>query len=216
MGKQKERWDGLKIERDGLRIKTKRRKKLVNHGSWKKYSAELIDAKNQFDVSVTNVRQTPAKKLAFQINFATRVKLHARQAKWVKGVQMYSLSADGHATIRLSVDMELGISLMPGDFPPDVKFEPRALSADLIVDDFRIDRVSKLGGEFAQMVTRLARKELDSEIEEKEIELVEKINKEIAEESDKLQLSLSDALKSKWADQAKPFLPDEILKASDK
>lgn len=215
-GRQKERWDGLKVELDGLEIKTKRRKKLVNHGTWRKYSAELIDPKNQFDVSVTNIRQTPQKKLAFQVNFATRIKLHARQSKWVKGVQLYSLSADGHATVRLAVDMELGMSLVPNDFPPDIKFEPRAVSADLIVDEFRIDRLSKLGGEFAQQVTRLARKELDGEIEEKEAKLVEKINKEIGEEKDKLRLSLSDALETKWAEQAKPFLPEEVKKAAGK
>lgn len=215
-GTQDERWDGLKVERDGLKIKTKRRKKKVNHGTWRKYSAKMVDPKKQFDVSVTHIRQTPEKKLAFRINFATRIRLDARQSKWAKGVQLYSISAEGHASIRLSVDMQLGMTLVPGDFPPDIKFEPKATAADLIVDDFRIDRVSKLGGEFAQQITRLARKQLDSEIEEKEVELVEKINKEIAEEKDKLQLSLSDALKSKWAEQARPFLPEEIQQAAGK
>lgn len=212
-GRQKERWDGIKWERDGLQIKTKRRKKLVNHGTWRKYSAELIDPKSQFDVTVTNIRQNADKKLAFKINFTTRIKIHARQSEWVKGVQLYSLSANGHAAIRLTVDMQLGVSLIADDF--DLVFDPQANSADLTVDDFRIDRVSKLGGEFAQQVTRMARKELDAEIAEKEVKLVERINKEISEESDKLRISLSDALKSRWARQAKPFLPEEVQEAVD-
>ena len=44
-GSQSERWDGLHVQLKGLRLKTKRRKKLVNHGTWKIYSAELSDPK---------------------------------------------------------------------------------------------------------------------------------------------------------------------------
>ncbi len=213
-GKQTERWDGIKWERDGLRLKTKRRKKLVNHGTWRKYTAELIDPSQRFDITLTNLHRTEKHELAFRLNFRAGLKLHARQAKWVKGVQMYSLSANGQAQVRLSVDMVLGISLDTSDFPPGVIFNPRATSADIIVDDFRIDRISKLGGEFAQQVTRLARREMDQEIAEKEAELVEKINKEISENSDDLQLSIGEALDSKWADQALPFLPKEVQDAA--
>ena len=212
-GKQSERWDGIKWETDGWRIKTKRRKKKDNHGTWRKYSASLVDPKNGFDVRMTNIRKNKDQQLAFRLTFTTRIKLDARQSEWVKGVQMYSLSAEGKASVRLAVDMVLGITMDPARFPPDLIFEPRATAADIIVNDFRIDRVSKLGGEFAIQVTRLARRELDKEIAEKEVELVKKINKEINKEKDKLRLSLSEAISSKWAEKARPFLPGPIKQA---
>jgi len=215
-GQQSERWDGIKWKREGLKIRTKRRKKKVNHGTWKKYSASLVDPKRQFKITMTDVGQTTDQKMKFRLSFLADLTLHARQAEWVKGVQIYSLSADGKASVRLSVDMVLGMKLDAARFPPDLIFLPEARSATIIVDDFRIDRVSKLGGEFAQQVTRLARREMDQEVAEKELELVEKINKEIAENRDDLRLSLAEALKSQWADRAKPFLPNAVKQAIER
>ena len=33
-GHQEKRWDGVRIRREGLRVETKRRWKMVNHGTW--------------------------------------------------------------------------------------------------------------------------------------------------------------------------------------
>lgn len=215
-GAQSERWDGIKWGNDGWKIKTHSRRKMVNHGTWRKYSASLADPERQFDVTVTNIHQTANERIGFQINFMTKLNLFARQAEWVKGVQLYSISATGHATVRLAVDIEMAIALDPTRLPPDVIFQPRAMSADLIVDEFRIDRISKLGGEFAIQVTHLARKELDDEIAGKEVELVSKINKAIDKNADDLRVSLADAMQSKWADAAWPFLPATIKNAVEK
>ncbi len=214
-GGQARRWDGIKWDIDNWKIKAERRNKMVNHGTWRKYSAVLADPQREFDVRVTDIRQTPQQRIAFRVNFATRLKLFARQAEWVKGVQLYSLSAEGKAAVRLAIDVELAIQLDPTRMPPDVIFRPQIKSADLIVDDFRIDRVSKLGGEFAIQVTRLARRELDAEVEEKERELVKKINKAIKKNEDDLRLSLADALQSRWAESVKPFLPPSVSDAAN-
>ena len=153
-GKQEQRWDGIEWRREGWKIETKRKKKLVNHGTWRKYSAELLDPANQFSVEVKNIRQTENKQLAFEIAFDSWLRLHARQSKWLKGVQLYSFSAEGKAKVRLRLSVEMDILLDPSRLPPDIVFRPAVSQANLQVDEFRIDRVSKLGGEFAQQVTR--------------------------------------------------------------
>ncbi len=214
-GKQAERWDGIKWDTKGGRIYTKRRKKKVNHGTWRQYSASLIDPERQFSVNMTNIRAMPDHRIAFQLEFQSQLKLDARQTEWVKGVQLYSLSAEGKAAVRLAVNMTLGIKLDATRFPPDLIFEPRATSADILVSDFRIDRISKLGGEFAIQVTHLARRELDKEVEKKQAELVQKINREIEEERDNLRLSLAEGVKSKWAEIAMPYLPEYIKAAAN-
>ncbi len=214
-GKQSERFDGIKFRREGWRIETKRRKKEVNHGTWRKYSAELMDPQNKFSVAVTNIHQTPTKQLGFNVSFKSRLKLFARQAKWVKGVQLYSFSAEGKAAVRLKVQIAMDIHLDPSRLPPDMVFRPKATAADIIVDDFRIDRISKVGGEVAVQVTRAARETLHEKVAEKEKELVVKINKEFEKKSDDLRLSLADAIDSQWSNRAMPFLPPAIKSVID-
>ena len=68
-GGQDERWDGLKVRREGLKIETQRRKKMVNHGTWKKYSAQLRNPNEEFTVQVKNMRETVDEKLAFTFIF---------------------------------------------------------------------------------------------------------------------------------------------------
>ncbi len=40
---QKEVWDGVDFSRDGVKVKTKRKHKLVNHGTWTRYRLELVE-----------------------------------------------------------------------------------------------------------------------------------------------------------------------------
>lgn len=214
-GGQDERWDGIKVRREGFKIETKRRKKLVNHGTWKKYSAQLLNPNEEFSIEVKNMRETEDEKVAFDVHFSAHLNIEGRQSKWVKGVQLYSLSAEGHTKVRLIVSVELGVTMDINNFPPDLVFVPVAKQADLVVDEFRIDRVSKAGGEFAQQVSKGVRKSLDEKLAEKEDKLVEKINKEFAKNQSKLRLSFADALKSKWTKSAKAFMPAKVRQAME-
>ena len=86
----------------------------------------------------------------------------------------------------------------------------------LLVDQFRLDRISKAGGEIAQQVTKGVRSQLDKKIAEKEQKLVKKINKQLAEKQDQLRLSIADAAKSKWTKAADKFLPSSVQQALSK
>jgi hypothetical protein len=212
-GRQSERWDGVDMKFKDGKLRTHRRKKLVNHGTWKRYTAELMNPDEEFSVRVNNMRQRDDGAMTFDVECSAHVKLHARQSKWVKGVQLYSISADGHARLNLAVSMELKTHLDITKFPPDLIFDPKAIAADIEVQELRIDRISKAGGEFAQQVTRGVRSTLDEKIAEKEQKLVEKINGEFEENKKSLRLSISEAAKNKWADSAKAFLPAPIRAA---
>jgi hypothetical protein len=209
-GKQAERWDGVKFRREGLKIETQRRKKMVNHGTWKKYSAELRNPREEFSIQVKNMRETPDEKLAFDIHFLAHLNISGRQSKWVKGVQIYSLGVEGHTQIRLVVSMELEVKMGGATFPPDLLFVPVATNAELVVDEFRLDRIGKAGGEFAQQVTKGVRSKLDEKIAEKQQKLLKKINTELTEKQADLRISIADAMKSKWTKTAKAFLPASI------
>ena len=209
-GRQSERWDGVDVQFKDGKIRTHRRWKKVNHGTWKRYTVSLMNPDEEFAVRVTNMRQRPDASMAFDVECSAHVKLHGRQSKWVKGVQMYSLSADGHARLNLSVSMQLKTHLDITKFPPDLIFEPIATAANIDIQELRIDRISKAGGEFAQQVSKGVRGSLDEKIAQKEQKLVEKINKKLLEEKKSLRLSISEAAKSKWASAAKTFLPESV------
>ncbi len=212
-GQQEKRWDGVKIRRDGLKLETKRRWKMVNHGTWRKYSAELIDPANEFTIAVENMRESAAGQVAFDVDFTAHLKWHARQSKWVKGVQLYSLSGDGHTHLHLKVSFTMDVALDLKKLPPDLLLHPRATAANLSIDDFRLDRISKVGGEVAQQLGRQVRSVLDEKVAEKQNKLLQKINKGIEKNQDKLRISLHDAIRSKWAKKATRLLPTPVQQA---
>lgn len=215
-GSQSKRWAGVKFRRDqdDGKLETKRRFKMVNHGTWQKYSAELVDPNHQFSVELSKVSRSKNGATKFEVGFDADLKLDARQAKWVKGVQLYSVGAEGNATVRLSVSCEMDVALDLSQFPPDVVLSPEITKAKIDVKEFKLHRVGKAGGEFAQQISRLARKELDSKISEKEKKLVKKLNDKIDQNRGKLRLSVADAVRMKWIEQTREFLPEEIQKAT--
>lgn len=212
-GAQAERFNGLKVRRKGLQIRTKRKKKMVNHGSWQKFNVSLVDPENRFSVSVKNMREADEGKVAFDLHCRSDLKIDGRIAKWVKGVQLYSLSLDGKARVKLAVTIELKTVMDVTKFPPDLIFRPRATAAHLDVEDFRIDRISKIGGEVSQQATRWARRAIGEKVEAEEAKLVDKINKDLKKNEKNLRLSLHDAVSSKWSDVATEFMPGDVQEA---
>ena len=212
-GAQAERFDGLRVRREGLKIRTKRKKKMVNHGSWKKFNASLVDPENRFSVSVRDMREADEGKVAFDLHCQSDLKIDGRVAKWVKGVQLYSISLDGKARVKLAVTIELETVMDVTKFPPDLIFRPQATAANLDVEDFRIDRISKMGGEVSQQATRWARSAIDEKIESEEAKLVDKINADLKKNEKNLRLSLHDAVSSKWSSVATEFMPKDVQEA---
>ncbi len=206
-GGQAERWDGLELERDGLKIETRRRKKMVNHGTWKKYSAELRNPAEEFQIQIKNIHESTNGKLALEVHVASHLNIEGRQAEWVKGVQLYSVNATGHAQVRLQLSLEIGVHTNLSRFPPDLILTPSATAAKLTIEEFRIDRISKIGGEFTQQISDEVQSLLTEKMPEYEQKLVAQINKQIAQEPNGIRLSLVDAAKSKWGESLNGVLP---------
>lgn len=213
-GKTDERFDGLKVRRNGLKIYTKRKKKTVNHGNWKKYKVTLVDPAQQFRVSVKNMREATDGKVAFDLHCRSDLKIEGRVAKWVKGLQLYSVSVDGEAVVKLAVTIELETAMDVAKFPPDLVFRPEAKDATLELEKFKIDRISKVGGEVAQQATRWARSAIEERLESEQRKLVQKINRDLKKNADKMRLSLHDAVSSKWSKVATEFMPADVRTAA--
>ena len=208
-GQQSERWDGIKVSFQNGKLHTKRRKKKVNHGTWERYEISLVDPAESFSVELDNFQELAKDEVSFEVAVSADVDVLARQSKWVKGVQLYSISANGSASVQLVLSINLGSSMDVSKFPPDLIFDPLVAEADIELSNFRIDRISKAGGEFTQQLTRLVRGKIDQQIARKEEKLVEKLNAKLEKNKDRFTLSVHDAVKSKWARAADKLLNKE-------
>lgn len=162
---------------------------VLNHGTWRKYHVVPVNPQDHFRIRLNNLRNEKG-KVHFTLECDCRLQLEARQAKWVRGVQLYSVNAEADADVTLALDCQLKIGF-DWKTEPVMVIEPKIENADITIHQFRIHRVSKVGGEFAQQVTRAARDWLDDHEEKNEAKLVDKINRQIEKKKDRLRIPLS-------------------------
>ena len=203
-GMQAERWDGVKFERKNGRITTHRRWKTVNDGTWKKYSIRPRNPQQTLVVQLTNIRELDEGQAGGRLGFTVvgygDVDFEAQIVDWKKGVKAFSISLEGHGSSQVEVDLELAIQVDGLKFPPDLILFPRATDVRLQLDEFRIDRIGKVGGEIAQQIGREARKQLERKLPEQRQKLLEKINHELSKKEDGHRISFSDIKGSKFND----------------
>jgi hypothetical protein len=205
-GNTTEVWDGLKVEVDGLRIKTKRRKKEVNHGTWKLYRIRLIDPERSFQVRVENLRAIPNGPVEFDTCVDARLDAFGRVSQWERGVQLISLSANAEAQVRVRVRCNLTAKLDTSQLLPAVVLNPVVTEADLQLVDFRLRRISQLSGPLVHELGKTLRELLENELARRRHKLPDKINRQIAKNRDDLRLSLQDVLGSQWGSFARDHL----------
>jgi hypothetical protein len=193
-GRTKEVWAGLKISRDGLHIKTKRRKKSVKHGTWKKYSAHLVKPEETLAIQISNVTDLPGKGVGFDLAIDARIAAQARWAEWGLGVQLYNVGAEAEARVRIDMKCELDLSFDMTTFPPALALKPQVADAKLQLIDFRVHRISKLDGPVVKQIGPALHGVLEDEINDRKSKLISEINRAIAKREDDLRLSFQELL----------------------
>jgi hypothetical protein len=198
-GKTKRVLDGWKIDVDGLQIKTKRRWKDANHGTWKRYRVRPINPAEEFQLRVQNIRRQENGSVAFDLTADAHLAVMGRISQWQWDVQVFSFSAEGTARVRLTAQCELAMRLDPRKLPPDLVLLPKVVSADVHLAELRLDRISKADGPLVEEIGRGMRQAVREKLEHDRGKIADKFNRQIAKKEDKLRLSLQDALASKWA-----------------
>lgn len=162
---------------------------IMNHGTWQKYELWPVDPTNTLAIRLTDVRNLASGVIAFNLACDLTVDLTARQAKWQRGVQLYSLHADVTTRLTLALDCRLGVKF-DLQSAPTLILAPHVESAQITLHEFRIHRISKVGGEVAQQATRMARKWWDEHTVEQQDKLATTINKQIQKKPEKLRIAL--------------------------
>ncbi len=185
----------LHVHREGPKIETRRKREPLNHGNWELYRVTLADAE-RFELDLHDVGRGDAGATSFIIDIALPLRVHGRQAMWRRGVQLWSVSADAHATVRLRLHCQAALKVDTTQFPPAVAIRPTVDAADIRLEQFRLIGVSKIRGDAAKEFGNAIRGRLARRLAAQDEKLVQKINGRIAKSEDRLQLSLSALAKS--------------------
>jgi len=191
-GGTKRVWDGLHVSLDGLRLKTKRRWKEANHGTWKRYRAWLIDPEQEFQIEVQNMAAGADGKTTLDVVIDARLGVWGRLSEYALDVQLLSISAEAEAKVRMTVSCEVSLRLDVAKFPPDVILEPHVVGARLHLIDFDLVRISDANGPLVREFGEELHDVLQDEITHRQAKLVDKINRQLDKHEDDLRLSLSD------------------------
>jgi hypothetical protein len=194
---------GLSIQLDGGKLKTRRKYKEVNDGTWQMYRAQLIDPDEKFDIRIANLRTLDDGRVGMQITAVASLKALGRQVLWEKGVQIYSLSAEADARVRLTAETAVATQLDPTKLPPDVYLKPEVTAAKLEILEFKLRRISDLDGPLVRALSKTVRKELEDKLTDDNAKIVARLNRAIDKKEDRLKLSAGDLAKLKWSDLEK-------------
>jgi len=197
-GQTKRVWDGVDVSLYRFRLETKRRWRDVNHGTWKRYQAWLIDPEEDFHLSVENIRSAANDKVAFDIEVRARLGAFARLSEWRRGVQWISVGVDAEAVVRLRLTAEAQLRLEFAQFLPDVVIEPEITAADLQLISFELHRISDLHGPGVEALGNSLHDILQDEINQRRPELTASANRQIAKHQDKLRLSIESLAQDGW------------------
>ncbi|MBI3407646.1 MAG: hypothetical protein HY040_04730 [Planctomycetes bacterium] len=117
------------------------------HGLWKKVWAWLDDPAKDLDIQIRDLRKLESGK-GYRVHLDATMAFNAVQdvQHWQKGLATFGFSAQAKATITARLELEVGLELKAGKFPPEIKVEPKVVEAKLLLKDFELQRVRPLYG----------------------------------------------------------------------
>lgn len=200
-GEQKKIWAGIRVKRDGLKLKTHRRFRHLDHGRWIRYEVVLPEsqeaahgasvlvvtvhrAAEQIDVEDDNRRWLIDSSVTAPMQFTVQVQ------RWNLGVKLFSVTVKGTLRVRLDSQLSVGFLTDLTEIPPALVIDPRVTQARLELEHFEVDRVSRIGGDFAEewgeLLEDLWR---DRFLDKQNEKIVARLNRAIDKERDDLRLS---------------------------
>ncbi len=193
-GQTKELVTGLYVKRDGLRLRTHRTRTAMNHGTWKRYRIDLVDPAREFRVQLENVRRQPDGRVACDVICDAKVRVFGRVSQWQRGVQLFSLSAEAEADVRVTLQCDLALQVDTKTSIPDVQLDPVVRNADLYFNDFRMREISQLDGPLVRNLSSSVREVAEQALAKRREKIVQKLNRQVAKNQDHLRLSITEML----------------------
>ena len=192
-GRQKNLTVGVKLHRDGLTYKAVRRRKLVNHGDWRRYEINLDRANPRplklVTLAVRQGKETKSGKgMELDLRIDLPLKLKARLAQWRRGIQLYSVEAEGTADVRVDLTCKFEATIDTDSFPPALVFKPEVTRAEARLRTFELQRISDIHGPAVKQLGKALQDVANQQLEKRRADLVKKINRQLKKKSDRFRL----------------------------
>lgn len=202
-------FDGVSIKIEDGRLKTHRKYEQKNDGQWQHYRVTLKNPQEKFDIQIAKIRKLADGKVGLEITALASLSVFGRQSQWEHGIQLYSVSAEADARVRLWAQVEVATHLDVTRFPPDVSLDPTVTAARFEIPDFRLRRIGEFRGPVVRSLSHATREALEEKLADDNAKLVAKLNKAIDKQEKKLRLSVADIMSSRFSNliDTKPATP---------
>lgn len=206
-GKQTRLYAGIRFTKHDGHLSTKRRWVDVGHGRWVQYEIDLRDptSPDRLNIQITRAEIGPDQRIRFESQIDTRVDLRIQQERWNLGTRLFSISVKGEAAIRMVVAGDVGFAFDLTRIPPDVVADPNIHSTQISLVSLKVDRISKIGGEVADVIGDVAERIIrDEYLPKQQAKINERLNRQIDRRRDQLRFGASD-----WLLRTLPTKPAE-------
>ncbi|EMI20933.1 hypothetical protein RMSM_02145 [Rhodopirellula maiorica SM1] len=191
-GETRKVWAGIRAKFDGLKLKTHRRFKQVNHGRWIRYEIKLpqVNAPDAATTKINSATLTDEDRWRIDSVTETPMQFTAKVERWNLGIKLYSVTVTGHLRVQLQLTSTIGLYLDYSEIPPAVVAQPMIEGAKLTLASFEIDRVSRIGGDAAEAWGEIMQEIIVQRfIENQNDQIVTKLNREIEKHREDLRFS---------------------------
>jgi hypothetical protein len=187
-GRTKQITTGVRSSGNFFKFDIHRRKSEVKHGVWKHYRVELVEPDKNLLVRIENLRITGPGRYALTLFVSSKLHGWARAKVYERGIHLIALEAEGEGPIELKLDAEIALESIPTDsWVPGVAVRPVITDARLILDEFRINRISDVRGSLARELGDGLRHLVEDELSGPK--LVAKLNRSIEKRRERLQFT---------------------------
>ncbi len=187
-GNQKRIQSGLNVRMDGLRLDTSRRWKEVNHGTWQRVDATLVDPEQHFQLAITLLPKLERGVPRYRVSAKLRLRATGRQQRWNYGVKLYSVSADVVADVSFTADLQFRSDVLQTESGSKLRVLPHLETANARLDGFSLRGVSHAKGGAVREFGKLIDGMLQSAVKRKSEKLPTKVNAKIQKKPERFEV----------------------------
>ena len=179
---------GLRTERDGWRVRVRRRRKEVPHGIWKHYRLQLEDPGRDLEIAVEHLRPLRPGHIGFTLSCDARLAGWIRVKTYQYGVHLGAYEVVGRSHVGLTIDLDIGLRLGAGPTGPAILLNPHVVHATCHIRDVDIERISDARGPLVREMGKGIRFTIERVLDSDALE--RKLNRAIEKNRHSLAVSL--------------------------
>jgi hypothetical protein len=197
-GTTKEVFDGWHVRAKGWKIYTKRKKKRVKHGTWKRYEIKLVEPQEHLRLQWTDLPTQQPGETRGTLLIQARLDVIGELQEWHRDVRFLGISGEATADVTLNITGRVTTRLDASRVPADIVLDPMVEQASLEMTSFKLKRLGKADGPFIRELGDGFEPVLEELIEQQNGRLTDKINRQIEKKKERLRLSATDAWVRVW------------------